>query len=65
MVKDEEESVLHRIEHDLSHRGLDLDVYLKLRKIDKETYGRKVRSTAKDRMERSLVMDAISHNSVT
>jgi len=60
MVKDEEESVLHRIEHDLSHRGLDLDVYLKLRKIDKETFmEEEVRSTAKDRMERSLVMDAI------
>jgi trigger factor len=60
MVQDEEESVLHRIEHDLSDRGLDLDVYLKLRKIDKETFmENEVRSTAKDRMERSLVMDAI------
>lgn len=60
MVKDEEESVLHRIEHDLSDRGLDLDVYLKLRKTDKETFmENEVRSTAKDRMERSMVMDAI------
>lgn len=60
MVKDEEEEVLHNIEHDLSHRGLDLDVYLKLRKIDKEKFmEEEVRSTAKDRMERSMVMDTI------
>ena len=60
MVEDEEETVLHRIEHDLSHNGLDLDVYLKLRKIDKEKFmEEEVRATAKERMERSLIMDAI------
>lgn len=61
MIKDEEDEVLHRIEHDLEHRGLDLDVYLKLRKMEKEQFiEEEVKQTAKDRLERSLVMDAIT-----
>jgi len=61
MIKDEEDDVLHRIEHDLEHRGLDLDVYLKIRKLDKEQFiEEEVKQTAKDRLERSLVMDAIT-----
>lgn len=61
MIKEEEEDVLHRIEHDLEHRGLDLDVYLKIRKLDKDQFiEEEVKQTAKDRLERSLVMDAIT-----
>jgi hypothetical protein len=61
MIEDEEHEVLHRIEHDLEHRGLDLDVYLKLRKQDKEQFiEEEVKPTAKDRLERSMVMDAIA-----
>ena len=61
MIKEEEDDVLHRIEHDLEHRGLDLDVYLKIRKMDKEQFiEEEVKQTAKDRLERSLVMDAIT-----
>ena len=61
MIKDEEEDVLHRIEHDLEHRGLNLDVYLKIRKMDKDQFiEEEVKQTAKDRLERSLVMDAIT-----
>ena len=61
MIKDEEDDVLHRIEHDLEHRGLDLDVYLKIRKMDKDQFiEEEVKQTAKDRLERSLVMDAIT-----
>lgn len=61
MIKDEEDDVLHRIEHDLEHRGLDLDVYLKIRKMDKEQFiSEEVKQTAKDRLERSLVTEAIT-----
>lgn len=61
MIKDEEDDVLHRIEHDLEHRGLDLDLYLKVRKLDKDQFiEEEVKQTAKDRLERSLVMDAVS-----
>ena len=61
MIKEEEDDVLHRIEHDLEHRGLDLDVYLKIRKLDKDQFiEEEVKQTAKDRLERSLVMDAVT-----
>ena len=41
MAQDEEESVLHRIEHDLSDRGLDLDVYLNYARLKKKHLWRK------------------------
>lgn len=61
MLANEEEQVLHRIEHDLSHRHMDLDLYLKLRKTDKESFiNEEVKPTALSRLERSLVMDALT-----
>ncbi len=61
MLKSEEEEVLHRIEHDLEHRNLNLDLYLKLRKLDRDQFNEEeVRPTAKNRIERSLIMDAIT-----
>jgi len=61
MLKNEEEEVLHRIEHDLEHRNLDLDLYLKLRKLDREQFNtEEVQPTAKNRIERSLIMDALT-----
>ncbi len=61
MLKSEEEEVLHRIEHDLEHRNLNLDLYLKLRKLDRDQFNaEEVQPTAKNRIERSLVMDAIT-----
>ena len=61
MLKAEEEEVLHRIEHDLEHRNLNLDLYLKLRKLDRDQFNEEeVKPTAKNRIERSLVMDAIT-----
>lgn len=60
MVEDEEHDVLHQIEHSLEHRGLDLDVYLKMRKIDHDQFmEEEVKSVAHNRLERSIVMDAI------
>jgi trigger factor len=61
MLANEDEQVLHRIEHDLGHRHMDLDLYLKLRKTDKETFiEEEVKPTALSRLERSLVMDALT-----
>ncbi|MGV7975902.1 MAG: trigger factor [Anaerolineaceae bacterium] len=61
MLEEEEEQVLHRFEHELSHRNLDLDVYLKMRKTDKEEFIKEeVTPTAINRLERSLVMEALS-----
>lgn len=61
MLAAEEEQVLHRIEHDLSHQHMDLDLYLKIRKTDKENFLKdEVKPTALSRLERSLVMDALT-----
>ncbi len=61
MLEEEEEQVLHRFEHELSHRNLDLDVYLKMRKTDKEEFiKQEVTPTAINRLERSLIMEALS-----
>jgi trigger factor len=61
MLIEEEKEVLHRIEHDLEHRNLNLDLYLKLRKLDRDQFNEEeVKPTAKNRIERSLIMDAIT-----
>jgi len=61
MLKSEEDEVLHRIEHDLEHRNLDLTLYLKLRKLERDQFiDEEVKPTAKNRIERSLIMDAIT-----
>ncbi|NMD27324.1 MAG: trigger factor [Chloroflexi bacterium] len=61
MLKEEEEQVLHRFEHELSHRQLDLNVYLKMRKIERDEFiKQEVTPTAINRLERSLVMEALS-----
>ena len=61
MLQEEEKEVLHRIEHDLEHRNLNLDLYLKLRKLDRDQFNEEeVKPTAKNRIERSLIMDAIT-----
>lgn len=61
MLHEEEEEVLHRFEHELSHRQLELDLYLKMRKMDKEDFiKQEVTPTAITRLERALVMEALS-----
>ncbi len=61
LMKEEEEEVLHRIEHDLEHRNLDLALYLKIRKLERDKFIEdEVKPTAKNRIERSLIMDAIT-----
>lgn len=61
VLENEEKEVLHRIEHDLGHRNLDLDLYLKLRKLDRDQFNEEeIKPTAKNRIERSLVMDALT-----
>jgi FKBP-type peptidyl-prolyl cis-trans isomerase (trigger factor) len=56
MLEEEEDKSCIRFEHELSHRNLDLDVYLKMRKTDKEEFIKEeVTPTAINRLERSLV----------
>ncbi|MGB4595064.1 MAG: trigger factor [Anaerolineaceae bacterium] len=61
MLAQEEEQVLHRIEHDLEHRKMTLDLLLKIRNKTLDQYKEEeVKPTALNRLERSLVMDALT-----
>jgi trigger factor len=63
MVEEEEKAVLENIEHELSHRNLDLETYLKTRETDHETYMQEeVKPVAVRRLERSLVLDEIARD---
>ena len=53
--------MLHQLEHQLSHQGMDLELMLKLRKTDKETYiEEEIKPHAKNRLERSLIMNELT-----
>ncbi len=60
MLEHEEEHVLEDIKSRLENQGLDFETYLKLRDTDEDTFMEEdVRPAAKQRVERSLVMDAL------
>jgi trigger factor len=60
-LEDAEEDMLHQVEHQLSHQGMDLELLLKLRKQDKETYiEEEIKPHAKNRLERSLIMNELT-----
>ncbi|NLW72104.1 MAG: trigger factor [Chloroflexi bacterium] len=61
MLAQEEEQVLHRIEHDLEHRKMTLDLLLKIRNKTLDEYkNEEIKPAALHRLERSLVMDALT-----
>ncbi|MDR3577224.1 MAG: trigger factor [Anaerolineaceae bacterium] len=61
MLAEEEEDILHDIEHDLSHQQLDLETYLKTRQLEKDAFiETEVKPSAKKRLERSLVLEQIA-----
>lgn len=58
MLDEEIEEFIHGVEHNLEHDRLDLDTYLKMRQIDRETFiNEEVRPAAARRLERSLVLE--------
>ncbi len=60
MLEHEEEHVFKDIKYRLGNQGLDFETYLKLRETDEDAFmEEEVRPTAKERLERSLVMDAL------
>jgi len=60
MLEHEEEHVLEDIKSRLENQNLDFETYLKLRETDDETFKEEeIRPTAKQRLERSLVLDAL------
>jgi trigger factor len=60
MLEHEEEHVLGDIKSRLEGQNLDFETYLKLRETDEETFmEEEVRPAAKERLERSLIIDAL------
>ena len=60
MLAHEEEHVLEDIKSRLENQKLDFETYLKLRDTDEETFiAEEVRPVAQQRLERSLVVDAL------
>ena len=58
MLEEEIEQFIHRVEHNLEHDRLDLDTYLKMREMDRETFVEsEVKPAADKRLVRSLVLE--------
>lgn len=58
LLDEEIEQFIHGVEHNLEHDRLDLETYLKMRQIDRETFiNEEVRPAAARRLERSLVLE--------
>jgi len=58
MLEEEIEDFIHGLEHNLEHDHLDLETYLKMREMDRETFiENEVKPAAMRRLERSLVME--------
>lgn len=60
-LDDEKDSVLHNVEHNLADQRMDMETYLKLMKMDRETFiAQEIEPAARKRLERSLIMDEIA-----
>lgn len=58
MLEEEIEEFIHGVEHNLEHDRLDMDTYLKMRNLDRETFVEtEVKPAAARRLERSLVLE--------
>lgn len=61
MLDEEVEQFIHSMEHNLEHDRLDLDTYLKMRELDRETFvDTEVKPAAERRLIRSLVLEAFA-----
>ena len=61
MLEKEIEDFLHGMEHDLEHEHLDLDTYLKMREMDRETFiDVDVKPAAIRRLQRSLILNELA-----
>ncbi len=63
MLEEEIEEFIHGVEHNLEHDRLDLDTYLKMRNMDRETFVEtEVKPAAARRLERSLVLEEFARH---
>lgn len=62
MLDEEVEEFLHGLQHNLEHDHMDLETYLKMRELDRETFiDQEVKPAAVRRLERSLVLEEFAH----
>jgi len=60
MLDEEVHQILHAFEHDLGHQQMDLDTYLKTRKLEKEAFiEQEIKPDAEKRLKRNLVLEKI------
>ncbi len=60
MLEEEIHQILHSFEHDLGHQQMDLDTYLKTRKLEKEAFiDQEIKPDAEKRLKRTLVLEKI------
>jgi len=60
MLDEEIHQILHAFEHDLGHQKMDLDTYLKTRKLEKDTFIElEIKPDAEKRLKRNLVLEKI------
>jgi trigger factor len=60
-LEEEEHEVMHSFEHDLADQKMDMETYLKVRNMDKETFMEtEIKPAATKRLERSLVIEKIA-----
>ena len=63
MLEEEIEEFIHGVQHNLEHDRLDLDTYLKMRNMDRETFVEtEVKPAAARRLERSLVLEEFARH---
>lgn len=60
MVKDEVHRIIHEFEHDLMQQGLNLEMYMKQVKKNKEEIEKEFEPKAIDRIKTSLVLDELA-----
>jgi trigger factor len=61
-LEEEQNEVLKSIERDLARQNLDLDTYLKVRKLDRDAFTeQEVKPAAIRRLERALLLDEMAH----
>lgn len=61
LLEEEMEHVVHDFEHNLAHQNMDLDLFLKLNKMEKEEFLEKeIKPVAKRQLEHSLILEKIT-----
>jgi trigger factor len=62
MIEDEVQDLIDRLKNRLEQQGLNLDTYLKMRKLSLEDLKNEMRATAEENIRRSLILFRIADN---